>query len=146
MKHLLQLGADANWPFNGMPALSIAAHNGQIQTVEMLLAAGADVDALTSYGRRSALHSALYPKEKDIVELLIRAGADVNAKDDTGETPMHEAAMQDRGDAARLLIAAGARFDQKAKLLPTALEIGIKRGADWALEIEARRRCELSDS
>lgn len=146
IKHLLKLGADANWQFWGLPALQIAAFDGETETVKTLLGAGADVDALTVHGQQTALHSALMPEGTGVLELLICAGADVNAKNRLGETPLHEAAFRDRCDAARLLIAAGARWDLETKLLPTALEVGIKRGADWALEIEARRKCELSDS
>ncbi|EPS37587.1 hypothetical protein H072_8705 [Dactylellina haptotyla CBS 200.50] len=47
--------------------------------VELLLAAGADVNAQGGeYG--NALQAAAFGQEKDIVELLLAAGADVNAQ------------------------------------------------------------------
>jgi len=49
------------------------------------------------------------------IKALIAEGADVNGKDSQGDTPLHLAAMRNRRDIARLLIANGANLDTKSE-------------------------------
>ncbi len=55
-----------------------AAANGDMQTVQTLLAAGADVHAKDDY----ALHYAAYHGHAETVQVLLASGADVHAQND----------------------------------------------------------------
>ena len=74
-------------------ALLDAANDGNIKAVKQHLAAGADVNAKSKFGR-TPLHHAAYFGHKEVAELLIAEGADVNAKDDDGATPLDLAARE----------------------------------------------------
>ena len=71
-------------------ALLDAAENGNIEDVKQHLAAGADVNAKTPWGRTPLIEAADEGR-KEIAELLIANGADVNAKDSNEAwTPLFE--------------------------------------------------------
>lgn len=70
----------------GEPVIFSAAHNGDIEALEILLAAGAEVNSLGEH-RNTPLHEALQAAEFDAARLLIRHGADLNAKNDEGKLP-----------------------------------------------------------
>jgi len=75
---------------NGMTPLYIAARYGCKEVSELLIKAGANVNALSDYGM-TPLHAAAYGLHKEIIEGLIKAGANVNAKDNEGGTALHRA-------------------------------------------------------
>lgn len=62
-----------------------AAARGDSETVQTLLAQGANVEASDSRGR-TALIAAAYADQVAVAELLIAAGADVNRKDQTQQS------------------------------------------------------------
>ncbi|MFI6984063.1 SMI1/KNR4 family protein [Embleya sp. NPDC050154] len=75
---LLRAGADPNVPRpDGWTPLMLAAHGGDIEVVEALLAAGADVLAVKGTGNRRthALHIAGVRHHRDIEALLRKHGA-----------------------------------------------------------------------
>lgn len=84
---------------SGYMPIHAAAIDGNKQIFDMLVKAGADINAIDSseghpeimYGR-TPLHWAAFCGHKEIVELLISMGADVNAGDKEGRTPLHLAA------------------------------------------------------
>jgi len=94
--------------FNDQTPLHVACYRANSKIVELLIAAGADVNANDSY-EQTPLHWACDMDNSKIVELLIAAGANVNAKNDYGITPLHSASY-DKGDSKiiELLIAAHA--------------------------------------
>lgn len=107
---------------SGYTPLHVAASNGNVQAVEMLLKAGADVNALTSllntpliesFPVSSKLSRDLINRHTRIVELLINAGSDVNARNQQGNTPLHFAALIKVPEVADILLKAGA--DPNAK-------------------------------
>jgi ankyrin repeat protein len=59
----------------------------QTDTVKMLLAKGADVNAKDDYGY-TALIWAAYLDYSDIVQILLEHGAKVNIKNNHGESPL----------------------------------------------------------
>ena len=108
VKWLIAVGADVNATDNvGNTALISAAAEGYSAIVEMLLKAGADVDAQTLHGYRgwSALMYAAREGHADIVRLLLDAGADVNATLFSGTTALMDAASGGYPDIVRLLLA-----------------------------------------
>ena len=92
-KYLLQVGAevDLRQDADEATALHLAADIGHDGIVELLLEAGADVDADIDDGR-TALHLAAEKGYASVVERLLAAGADPNVQDGNGNTPLHLAA------------------------------------------------------
>jgi len=85
---------------NRMPrAHLIGGHKG---IVELLIAAGADVNVKNQRGRTPLYDAAIWDR-KDIAKLLFDAGADVNAKDNDGKTPLDAAKEENKNEIADLL-------------------------------------------
>ena len=55
-----------------------------------------------------SLHSAVWKRDAMAVAAFVLQGADVDALDQTGQTPLHAAALRGYDDVARVLIAGGA--------------------------------------
>ena len=93
---------------DGFFPLGLAAFFGHPDTVQLLLARGADVAQVARNPMRvQALHSAV-TGSFDSVRLLVDAGAPVNAKQHLGWTPLHEAVNRNDLEMTRYLIAHGA--------------------------------------
>jgi ankyrin repeat protein len=120
-KLLLERGADAD-----TGALHFAAGGARLELVQLLLAAGADVNRRDPATGRTPLHAAVAADHAgdapEIVRVLLAAGADVNATTHDGASALDmshvAAARHRRGDAGRatgndalaeLLVAHGAR-------------------------------------
>lgn len=77
-----------------------------------LLEAGADPNAVTTYGTTPLRTLAGYGKDasnvSDLVRILVEHGADVNQKDDTGDTVLHVAAYKNRPALIDALLENGA--------------------------------------
>lgn len=84
----------------GLTPLHTAARHSTARIVEVLLKAGADVNA-RCLEKRTPLHSATVDSRIDIVRALCDAGADVNAACRQGRTPLHSYAMH--GASAAIL-------------------------------------------
>jgi ankyrin repeat protein len=107
MKELLASGADPNAESGGWSPLTRSVLFGQDRAVEVLLAAGADVNSYSRY-IGSALYLAVAARRPDLVRKLLDHGADPNATPSWGQTPLMFAAMQGNTDVARLLLERGA--------------------------------------
>jgi ankyrin repeat protein len=94
---------------DGFTLLHLAAFFAGHDTVRLLLARGADVDAHGSgWMTGTALHSAVSAGDADAVRALLEAGADVDARQAGGHTPLHGAAHGGRAEIVGELLAAGA--------------------------------------
>jgi cytochrome c len=82
-----------------------AAKEGDLETIEQLLAQGADINESSALA--TPLHYAIQRGHAKAAELLIRRGANVNATSTWG-TPLHSAAAAGLTDIARLLLERGA--------------------------------------
>ena len=81
MKRLLKAGADPNGArWDGETTLMIAAEAGSVEVVEMLIAQGADVNAVESRKGQTALMWAAAENYSDVVHALAALGAEINAR------------------------------------------------------------------
>ena len=129
VKQHLAVGTDVNAKDDlRYTPLHVAAQQGHDrckEIVELLIAAGADVNVKDGQGGLTPLHTAIGNGNKEIVELLIANSADVNAKTESGWTPLHEAAggagarhkqpHEQHKEIVQMLIAAGADVNAKTK-------------------------------
>ena len=106
---------------NGDTLLHAAAHGEDPAVVELLLAAGADVNARAVDGETPLHEAAKWSgwaenelrgppslRSTAVVEALLVAGADIEARGDLGWTPLHWAAALNHNPAViELLLSAG---------------------------------------
>lgn len=94
---------------DGFTPLSLAVFFGHPETVDVLLAAGAEVNAASRETMKlTPLASAMATAQNEIARTLIAHGADVNAKAASDLTPLHTAAARGNIEAATLLLEHGA--------------------------------------
>jgi hypothetical protein len=98
---------------DGATPLHVAAMKGHASVVEMLVQAGADMDAREGAHGLTTLHIAASQGHASVVEVLIQAGANKEAKAMQGWTPLHVAAMKGRASVVEVLVAAGAAKEAK---------------------------------
>lgn len=109
---LVEHGADVNATTTRgrTPLIFAASHDGNIETVRLLLAKGADVSARDMQGS-TALMTAANAGALDTVKLLIDYGAKANEADLAGFTPLHHAAGNGDREMMRLLLSKGAEVN-----------------------------------
>lgn len=94
---------------DGFTPLHLAVFLGTPETAEMLLAHGAQVNAVSLNSMHvQPLHSALARTNArvgaEMAHILIAKGANVNATQEGGFTPLHEAAQNNNGAAVKELL------------------------------------------
>jgi ankyrin repeat protein len=92
---------------DGGTALMKAAAQGHIETVEALIAAGANIDSSTGLG--TALIQAANKERIEIVKILIAHNAKLDAKTEKGETALMKAEESNHAEIVKLLKEAGAK-------------------------------------
>lgn len=114
----------------GWTLLRRAIEKNNADTVDALIAEGAEVNAKDNCGR-TPLHLAARNNHQDVEDVLIAAkGIDVDAKDDYGITPIHLAVQNGHKNVAGVLIAKGANplLQSKAGETPIGLAKGEEMG------------------
>ncbi len=114
VRSLLKHGADVNAAQgDGMTALHWAAVNGDVETAEILIYAGAGVDAQTRLGSYTPLHLASREGHAEVLKSLLAAGVDVNALTSTGGVAaLHFSAAAGDVEAIKALVKHGAELDK----------------------------------
>lgn len=87
--------------------LIVAAANGDLPAVQLLLQRGEVALEATTADGWTALHEAV-AHGPELTGLLLAAGANANASSDAGYTPLHRAAAKGQADVMKLLVAHGA--------------------------------------
>lgn len=117
VKLLLDNKADPNLAADdGSTALDRAARAGSLESLKLLLEAGARVD--TAPGKDGVLHMAAAAANPEILGILLKRGVDPNTRGRYGMTPLHALVASafnsndpNRIACARMLISFGAELD-----------------------------------
>lgn len=88
-------------------ALQLAARDGNLEIMEILIDNGADVNLGESWLKIAPLHVAARNGNIAMLKLLIENGADMNIENHTGAKPIHYAARAGHSDVVDLLLAKG---------------------------------------
>jgi ankyrin repeat protein len=149
VRELLLKRTDVNRPAgDGATALHWAVYADDLALVDLLIAAGANVDVANDLAI-TPLHLASAAGNAAIVTRLLDKGADPNAASETGVTPLMEAARSGSVHAVRALIARGAQVNARerdrdqtalmwavARKHPAVVQVLLQHGAD----VHARTR------
>ncbi|HEY7115009.1 MAG TPA: ankyrin repeat domain-containing protein [Tepidisphaeraceae bacterium] len=129
VKQLLDRGADPNAvaALRGDTALIRAAEIGNVQSVKLLLAAGAKVDHANTLGQ-TALYRAAEANWPQIVDVLADAGADVNRMTRDGWTPLTTAVSRQGKETVLALVRHGANVRLAARGEASPLGIAAYNG------------------
>jgi beta-lactamase regulating signal transducer with metallopeptidase domain len=138
LKGLAALGQLGNWNYHyagwngamGGPEarpLMLAAQMGDLEMVELLVDAGADVNAAA--GRQgSVLTYAVQSGEVELARFLLDHGADPNQTVDGQVAPLMTAVQTGEAEMVDLLLDAGADPDARSPLMGTALMAAVRMG------------------
>jgi len=114
VQDLIRRHADVNAAqADGMTALHWSALNGDVKTLDLLIAAKANVDPLTRLGGYTPLHLASRRANGDAVVHLLAAGSNATLMTTTGVQPIHLAAEAGSVTAVQALLDRGANVDVK---------------------------------
>ena len=119
---LIPLTRDLNkWdPYTNRNALSYAIEQGNLEMVNLLLAAGADANSSNKDGRTPTMQLNA-SATVELVDRLLVAGAAVNARDESGVSVLSQAVRNCSPAVIKELIGSGARVDAKDKYNTTVL-------------------------
>ena len=137
LRALLEQGSDVNARFgDGMTGLHWAARKGDAAIAEVLIGAGADLEATTRIGAHTPLHVASAAGRASVVKGLLLAGANANAMTTTGATPLHFAAASGNALAVAALVEHGANVNAaEPQWGQTALMFAAAAGRTEVVEI-----------
>ena len=164
VRRLLRDGADVNASQgDGMTALHWAAERDDAELADVLLYAGARLDAGTRIGHYTPLHLAARSAGATLVELLLDAGGDPNANTtNSGATPLHLAAATGDPAVVGALAEAGADVNGRegawgqtplvfaaANNRVAAMRVLLDAGADpslaaWSVDVAERERADAA--
>jgi len=121
---------------DGFTPVALAAFFGQPAAANVLIAAGADVNAAAKNPLKvAALHAAVAGGKLEIVKAVLEAGADPNAQQQAGFRAIHEAGTKGNRALAELLLAHGADpslpNDEGKSAIALARDKGHMEFADW---------------
>jgi ankyrin repeat protein len=85
-----------------------AVSTGNVKMAELLMDAGADINAVMPQTQLTALHQGAARSDARLVQSLLLRKAELNPTDQHGRTPLYEAASRGAVDCLKLLVDAGA--------------------------------------
>ncbi|VDK77122.1 unnamed protein product, partial [Anisakis simplex] len=143
---------------SGFTPLILAATGGHANVVELLLNAGANIEAQSERTKDTALSLACSGGRKEVVDLLIKRGANKEHRNVSDYTPLSLAASGGYVDIIVMLLNAGAeinsRTGSKLGISPLMLaamnghapatKLLLERGSDINAHIETNRNTALT--
>jgi ankyrin repeat protein len=126
-KDLLANGANVNYMFNGDAALKSVAISGNLEMIQVLISAGADINSLGSSGRTPLGNVAFHPfisekKRIQITKVLLNFGASPNIWHPKRESPLIEATQRKNFEVVKLLLTHGANVNDLSSQKATPLD------------------------
>src|SRR5205823_10891892 len=146
VRMLLRQKIDVNAPQgDGMNALHWAAYQDDLEMLQLLLAAGGDVQAATRNGAITPLFLACANGNPAMIEALLKAGAHPNSINANGTTPLMTAASSGNPDAVRVLLDHGAAVNSKeAAHGQTALMFAAALNRDAVIDVLIARGADVN--
>jgi hypothetical protein len=106
-----QTSIEATDDSDGATALSMAARQGYVDVVKVLLNANANIEAVDKHWGQTPLSWAAKNGHMEAVKLLLNANANIEAVDKWEETPLSWAAENGHVDVVKLLLNANAKIE-----------------------------------
>lgn len=113
LKGYLAEGFDINAMMDGYTPLIAANIGGEVDAVNLLIKAGADINKKDSWGQ-TALMMAVKHSHTSIIKTLIKAKAHLDIQDALGCTALMQAAYHDDRESIIILLKAGANSSLKS--------------------------------
>lgn len=127
----------------GSSALHVAAKNGNVDIVKVLIINKADINKKDLDGL-TAFHWACRRGYQEVVKLLLEQGADINEKDNEGLTGLFWAILRDHGDVIAFLIDKGADVFVINKFKETALHFAAFAGNIKLITVLVKKGCDVN--
>lgn len=130
---------------SGNTPLILAARNGQLKAVQMLIEKGKANVNLAGFGGLTALHHACKNDHIDVVHYLIEtAHANVNVEDDAGNTPIALCARMGNLKCLESVLAGGASLDHPNKRGCTAFGAAVLNGRMAIVDLLLKKPLNLN--
>ena len=100
----------------------VAIFNGQVETAELLLSKGADINERSNFNQ-TPLHWAAMMGQEDAVKFLIEQGVPLDDASDQGWTAVHIASRMGHINIVKMLVEKGAQKDKKTPDGETAKDL-----------------------
>ena len=135
VRKLLEHGVDINRKSStGDTALDLSILSGRTQIADMLLEAGASLDASALLLKAAAAGI----KDRDSVRFLLEHGADIEQRDANGDTSLLIAIRQDNHRLATYLVNQGANVNVTMADGTSALQLARQEGANELISLLER--------
>lgn len=147
VKLLIEKGADVNVQSMMGSPLHRAVFVGNMEIIGLLLAAGADIDAVMATNGWTPLHIAALSGWYEPAKVLVENGSDLNIVDKRGATPLFYAVLTGNREAAKvavLLLNHGAEFNKPMSDGSTPLLIAVQKGKEDAVNLFLEKGADTS--
>lgn len=101
----------------------------------VFLEKGVDVNRADNCGNTALLLHAYWYCDMDVIKAMVKAGYHVNARNEDGDTVLHYAVRDGRGEVVRYLIKKGADYNLANKEQVTPLQLAVEEGLDEVLPL-----------
>ncbi len=143
VREWLDAGLDPNFLADRIgTGLMIAAWNGDIRMMELLVARGADVNKPNASGERPLMHAA-WRGQIQAIQWLLSKGARVNS-DSMQWSALHYAVFAGRADAAALLLDKGADINARSTNGSSVIMMAVYEGHDQLVRQLIAKGADLS--
>lgn len=126
-------------------ALQAAAHSGNVEEVERLIAAGVPIDATYGKYQWTALHTASNKGQFEVVQTLVRLNADINKLDNDDYNPTFLAAFKGDERTLQFLIDHLGDIHQKSKMGTSIIHAAVSGNQGPMIEILSKMGLDLNE-
>ena len=124
---------DKTGKYDYVNVLEIAADEGKIALIQLLLDKGADVYAQEGYGR--AFQAAAYRGRLEVIQLLLDKGVDVNSQGGRYGNALQAAVYEGKLEAIQLLLDKGADVNAQGGRYGNALQAAVTQGTSEVIQL-----------